>query len=238
MDTLSTNITTAGERNVTFKVQDLEDGQGYLSPENTDSEFGLVLIQEWWGLNKSITSTANAFAKLGLRVLAPDMYRGKVAKNREEAGHSFRDLNWSSATKDIKGAGEYLRSLGCKKVGVTGFCLGGALSLAAVATFPDTFDVAVPFYGIPDLNAYDVGKIKIPVLAHFGELDDAKGFSDPESAKKLESLAKEKGVDFTLHLWEGADHAFMNPDKQGHKPELYEAALKETFEFLMKVFKN
>lgn len=231
---LSVNITTEGEKNITFPVEGREDLQGYYSKENTDSELGLVLIQEWWGLNKSITITADNFAKKGFRVVIPDIYRGKVGKNHEEAGHLYKGLDFDGAAKDVAAAGQYLKSIGCKKVGVTGFCMGGALAIASL-TIPNVFDAGVPFYGIPDLSKYKLENIKVPVLGHFGELDKAVGFCDVAAAKNLEEKAKAAGVNFTLHIWEGADHAFMNQDSKNYNPTVAKDALEETVEFFKKM---
>lgn len=235
MNTISENITSPGTKNVTYPVQNREDGHGYLSPENSDSEYGIVLIQEWWGLNKSITLTSDKFAKQGFRVICPDIYRGKVGKDREQAGHLMSGLDFQGAISDIAAAGLYLKSLGCKKVGVTGFCMGGALTIATVAS-SDVFSAGVPFYGIPDLNYFQLNNIKAPMLAHFGELDTLKGFSDPESARNLETKAKEAGVNFTLHIWEGGDHAFMNQDSERYNSDIAAKALQETVEFFKKNF--
>jgi carboxymethylenebutenolidase len=233
MDNLPENITSVGDKNVTFQVEGREDGQGYLSGDNTDSEYGIVLIQEWWGLNKSITLTADRFAKTGFRVLCPDLYRGKVGKDRESAGHLMSGLDFAGAVKDISSAGDYLKSLGCKKVFLTGFCMGGALTIANLAS-SDVFSAGVPFYGVPDLSFFKLENIKVPVLAHFGDLDMAKGFSDPDTARNLEAKAKEAGVNFTLHMWEGGNHAFMNQDSPNYNSDIAAKALNETVEF----FKN
>jgi carboxymethylenebutenolidase len=229
---LSDNITSLGLINCTYNVENCEDGKGYLSQENTTSEIGLVLIQEWWGLNKSITLTSDKFARNGFRVLCPDMYRGKIGKNSEEAGHLMGNLDWPNALLLIKSAGEYLKSLGCKKVFITGFCMGGALTIATIASF-NVFDGAVPFYGVPDLTKFDLSNVKCPVVAHFGDLDQAKGFSDPEAAKNLEKNALEKGVNFKLRMWENVDHAFMNQDSHRYNADAAEKAIVETCEFFM-----
>jgi carboxymethylenebutenolidase len=231
MNSLSNEITTGHEKNVTFPVQGLEDCQGYLSKSSDSNEYGIVLIQEWWGLNKSIAKTADIFSKQGFTVLVPDLYRGKISKDVDEATHNFQNLNWDSAMKDIEGAAEYLKSFGCKKIGITGFCLGGALTIAAMSVYPDTFCAGVPFYGIPDLTKFKLENIKKPILAHFGEKDHAKGFSDAESAYKLEKKAKETGISFTLHMWEGAGHAFMNQDSDHYCAETASKALDESIKF-------
>jgi carboxymethylenebutenolidase len=188
------------------------------------------LIQEWWGLNQSICKTAEVFAEQGFAVLAIDIYRGKCADSRESAGHLFKGLDFAGAIQDIKAAAESLKGRGYQKIGITGFCMGGALTIAAVAS-GDEFSAAIPFYGVPDLSHFNLANIKIPVLAHFGDKDDAKGFSDPETAYKLEKAAKEAGVNFTLHMWP-AGHAFMNQSKPDvYEPEIAKQALAESIAF-------
>eukprot|EP01006_Ploeotia_vitrea_P032876 TRINITY_DN65068_c0_g1_i3.p1 TRINITY_DN65068_c0_g1~~TRINITY_DN65068_c0_g1_i3.p1 ORF type:complete len:122 (-),score=0.48 TRINITY_DN65068_c0_g1_i3:182-547(-) len=118
-------------------------------------------------------------------------------------------LDWDGAVKDIKGSVLYLKSIGCKKVGVLGFCMGGALTIAAMCYVPE-IDAGTPFYGIPDLSKATPSNIKNPIVAYFGENDEAKGFSDAESARKLEKTLKDAGVNFTLKMMPGCGHAFMN----------------------------
>jgi len=111
---------------------------------------------------------------------------------------------------------------GCEKIGILGFCMGGALTLAALSKYPDLFYAGSPFYGIPDLSIYPLSNIKAPVLAHFGEKDDMKGFSDPESVEKLSEKAKELKLDFTIKTYPNAGHAFMNSERPDtYKPEAY-----------------
>ena len=70
-------------------------------------------------------------------------------------------------------------------MGATGFCMGGALSLAAAALPPEAISAAAPFYGVPHSDLCDVGKTKAPVQAHFGSKDTLEGFSSPRDAKAL-----------------------------------------------------
>jgi carboxymethylenebutenolidase len=97
MQALSPNLTTTADRNLTFQLEKGDPAQAYLSPINNEAKVGLVLIQEWWGLNKSIMTTADKFAVEGFKVLCPDMYRGKVAKDTENAGHLLTGLDWKDA---------------------------------------------------------------------------------------------------------------------------------------------
>lgn len=139
--------------------------------------------------------------------------------SHEEAGHLMNDLDWKGAVQDIQGAVEYLRSKGIEKIGIVGFCMGGALSLAA-SVHVDGLSAAVPFYGIPSPDLADPAKARTPLQLHFGTADPLKGFSDLEAQEKLEKLLKSSGRSFEFHRYEGADHAFANecsPQKYNKK---------------------
>lgn len=82
---------------------------------------------------------------------------------------------------DISGAVAFLKAQGAKKVGVTGFCMGGTLSIA-VSTRDNNISALAPFYGVPDLSKYKLENIKVPMLATFAELDKVVGFSSPADA--------------------------------------------------------
>lgn len=106
--------------------------------------------------------------------------------------------------------------------------MGGALTFASLSAI-EGFGCGSPFYGICDQKYFPVGKIKVPVLAHFGEDDDLVGFSDAQSAKNLKEAAYKDNVDFRLRLYPHAGHAFMNRDRPlKHKPQVAAAAFKET----------
>nr|KAG5687305.1 hypothetical protein BaRGS_016906 [Batillaria attramentaria] len=196
---------------------------------------GVVVLQEWWGLNQQIQDEAKQLGKDGSFVtIVPDLYRGKVATDNEEAGHLMSNLDWQGAVQDIRACARYLKQQGCSKVGVTGFCMGGALSLAAAALVQEV-DAAAPFYGIPSPELCDVSKIKIPVQCHFGTDDEMAGFSCAESQKKLKAKLKEGNVNFEFHEYKGAKHAFTNATrKDNFNPE----AFKTSFERVIAFFKK
>ena len=114
--------------------------------------------------------------------------------------------------------------------------MGGALALAAAAA-SDIFSSCVPYYGAPRADmGVNIGNIKCPCLGHFGETDHAVGFSDPETARKLEVDAKALGVDFTLRMWP-AGHAFMNQaNPETYNAEVAKQSLQETVAFFNKHF--
>src|SRR5580698_1421518 len=128
---------------VTFKRPDEQIIQGYLAePERAAGAAAIVVIQEWWGLNAQIRGVADRLAKAGYVALVPDLYRGKSTVEAEEAHHLLTGLNFGdAASQDIRGAVQYLKTR-CQKVGVTGFCMGGALTLLTACAAPEV-DAAV-----------------------------------------------------------------------------------------------
>ncbi|KAI8056977.1 carboxymethylenebutenolidase [Syncephalis plumigaleata] len=195
---------------------------------------GIVIVQEWWGINEAMKILAQKFADNGLLSLVPDLYHGRVAATPDEAKHLMTGLDWPAAVKEIHAAASYLRSQGCGKVVVTGFCMGGALAAASAVLNADVFDAAAPFYGIPPSTLCNLEDTKIPVQAHFGRLDDHKGFSDPPTADAYEEKLKKSGVRYEFHRYD-AGHAFMNEKR----PEAYDKTSAETaFERVMSFVKS
>lgn len=142
------------------------------------SAVGIIVVQEWWGLNQHIKNMTGRFASaLNALAITPDLYRGKVATVPDEANHLMSSLDWPRAVEDIRNASEYLRSNGCKKVGLVGFCMGGALVIAS-AVHVDTIDAGSCFYGIPPAAFAHPKNLKIPMQFHFGDKDQSPGFSD------------------------------------------------------------
>ncbi|CAF0937240.1 unnamed protein product [Brachionus calyciflorus] len=199
-----------------------------------DHKTGVIVIQEWWGVNEQIKNLAETWYGDKFVALVPDLYRGKVATDHEEAGHYFNDLDWPGAVQDIQAAVDYLKSKGVEKIGVTGFCMGGALTIAA-SVLVTGLSAAAPFYGIPSLELADPAKAKTPLQCHFGTKDDLKGFSDPEAQDKLEKLLKENNITYEFYRYDGADHAFVNElNTAKYNAEYTKQAHGRTVEFFQK----
>jgi carboxymethylenebutenolidase len=217
---------------VTFTSKSGSAMSGELAmPHGQSTAPAIVLIQEWWGLNPNIRTYLDRLAHAGFIAIAPDLYHGVSTTDAEEAAHLMGQLNWAKALDEISGAAAYVhahaRSSG--KVGVMGFCLGGALTFAAAAT-DSIFSAAVPFYGIPPEAAkIDLSKISAPVLAHFASRDQ---WATADGARVIQEQLKESGRSMELHVYE-ADHAFMNEQRpEVHDPEASKAAWGRTVEFL------
>lgn len=202
---------------VTFASKDGSEVSGAIaSPAGGGKAPALVLIQEWWGLNDHIRDLADRFAAAGFLTLAPDLYHGKVATDPTEAGKLMQELDRARALRDITGAVHFLRAdeRSNGKVGVTGFCMGGAFSFAAAASIPE-IAAAVPFYGVLPAGAVDYSHVKAPILAHFATRDEWATVASAEAVKKqLEAL----GQSMQLEVYE-ADHAFMN----NTRPDVYQS---------------
>jgi len=193
---------------ITFKRPDGKSAEAYLAePVNPENAPGVVVIQEWWGLDDEIQSVADRLAIAGYRALVPDLYRGKLALEANEAEHLMNDLNFGdAASQDIRGAVQYLKATGSSKVAVTGFCMGGALTVLSAGLVPEC-DGTVVWYGFPPLEYVDAHAIKKPMLAHWALHDE---FFSIAGVDQLEEKLKAAGVNYDFQRYD-AKHAFANP---------------------------
>ncbi|XP_019055975.1 PREDICTED: uncharacterized protein LOC109115881 [Nelumbo nucifera] len=75
--------------------------------------------------------TFDAYMNPSFKALIPDLYHGKVGLDVAEAQHLMDVLDWQGVVKDIRASVSWLKANGSQKVGVTGFCMGGVLSIAS-----------------------------------------------------------------------------------------------------------
>lgn len=201
-------------------------------PSGSGKAGGVVLLQEWWGLDDHIKGWADKLAAAGFLVLAPDLYHGKVTKDAGEASKLMNELDTLKAVQEIAGAVDHLkhhaRSNG--KVAVMGFCMGGALSFASACHIPG-LAAAVPFYGIPPAEKVDYAKVTAPILTHVAKKDN---WVTPARAEEVKKKIESHGKSVELHLYD-ADHAFMNDTRpEVHDPASAKLALERTLAFLRK----
>ncbi len=198
-------------QNISFPRPDGQIVSGYLAePEHSAGAPGVVVIQEWWGLNDQIRGVAERLALAGYRALVPDLYRGKSTVEAEEAHHLMTGLDFAdAASQDVAGAVHWLKSSGAK-VGVTGFCMGGALTLLAACFVPEV-DAAITWYGFPPLEYIDASKIKAPLLGHWATQDQAFAIAGVDA---LEVKLREADVKFEFHRYL-AQHGFANETAVG-----------------------
>ncbi|MBN8489295.1 MAG: dienelactone hydrolase family protein [Burkholderiales bacterium] len=196
---------------IRFSRPDGQSAAGYLAePATPSGSPGIVVIQEWWGLNDQIRGVADRLAAAGYRALVPDLYKGRSTVEAEEAHHLMDGLNFGeAASQDIRGAVQHLKA-GGGRVGVTGFCMGGALTLLALCNVPEA-DAGVVWYGFPPLEYIDASKITVPVLGHFAEQDQ---FFPIATVDALASQLTQAGVAHEFHRYL-AHHAFANETAVG-----------------------
>jgi carboxymethylenebutenolidase len=204
--------------------------EGYLAKPAAAKAPGVVVIQEWWGLNDNIKGIADRFAAAGYVALAPDLYHGKITAEPDEAMKMMMAMKMDAAAKDMSGAFDYLKaSDACTgKIGSVGFCLGGGLSLYVSTLRP--MDATVIYYGaLPGVQP-DLGKLKGPVLGHYAEHDD---WASPAAAKALEDQIKQaSGVATEFHVYPGTQHGFFNDTRsEVHAPEASKQSWDRTVAF-------
>ena len=206
--------------------------RGYLAIPEKGKGPGVVVIQEWWGLVDHIKDVCDRFAADGYVALAPDLYHGKTTKSPDEAGKLMMALNIDQAERDLRGAVNYLRTheaTTSKKVGIVGFCMGGALSLYAATKNPDIGACVVFYGGHPNVKP-DLPNLQAPVLGLYGEKD---GFVTPQLVRELEKKLKDLGKSTEIHVYPNADHAFFNDQR----PEVYdEKAAGDAWQRTMQFF--
>ncbi|SRR6266511_2831265 len=205
---------------------------GYLATPTSGGGPGLVVIQEWWGLNDQIRGMADRFAQEGFVALAPDFYHGAHASEPDEAGKLLMALNIDRVGKDARGAAQFLQQHQATqgaKVGVIGFCMGGQLALLAGTVAPEEIGAVVDMYGIHPNVHPDFAKMKAPALLLFAERD---GYVNAEARAGLEQQMRQADVQTESHVYPGVDHAFMNEtNKDAYNPQAADDAWRRVLAF-------
>lgn len=204
--------------------------QGALARPEDGGKGAVIVVHEWYGLNDDIKRICDRFASEGIAALGVDLYGGRATSDDAEAMQLVNELKTADAIEIVKGALAKLRALGFDKVGVTGFCLGGAMSLAAGCNV-EGLAAVVPFYGTPRDEFLDFSRAKAPILGHYGKNDPIIPVARVES---IEKRARDAGADITLHLYD-AGHAFMRQaDPKAYVEAASKLAWERTITFLRK----
>ena len=187
-----------------------ETGRGYLvQPEGASAFPGVVVVQEWWGLDEHIKDVARRFAAEGFVALAPDLYHGEVTREPNQAQKLMMSLNMGQAVKELVKATDYLASrteTGGRGIGAIGFCMGGglALNLACEST---QIRAAAPFYGVNPAPIERVRNLRGPLLAIYAEND---AFAGESVRRELEQALEAGEIPHEIVVYPGAQHAFFN----------------------------
>lgn len=222
---------------VTYATVGGNEVQGYLAkPEGAgENAPGLIVIHEWWGLNDNIRMMARRLAGEGYVALAVDLYNGKVAETPDNAGTYARSVEQGPAVDNLKQAYDYLvNEQGAGNIGTIGWCFGGGWSLQTALALPDEIDATVIYYGRLVTEASQLKKLQMPILGIFGSED--RGIP-PEQVNQFEEALNEAGVSNSIHIYEGANHAFANPSGNRYDKDAAEDAWKKTTTFFEKHLK-
>ena len=179
-----------------------------------DPTAAVILIHEWWGINDHIRDIAGRYANEGYLCVAPDLYRGKVAKDSEEASKMMHDLDTIDGMETIRQAlVETKRTYDVEKSGITGYCMGGTFALRAACEIGE-LAAAAPFYGdIPEEKI--LAQLTAPTLFIAGTRDS---WINPEKVNLLKEASRRHNLPVDVVSYD-ADHAFFNDTR----PEVYDA---------------
>ncbi|HLM27277.1 MAG TPA: dienelactone hydrolase family protein [Thermoleophilaceae bacterium] len=213
---------------------------GYLAVPEPGSGPGVVVLQEWWGVDDSVKRMVDAFAEEGFVALAPDLYHGETTEQPDEAQQKMMAMNMEETEKELRGAVDYVsehEAYDGSGIGAVGFCLGGGLAVWAGTANPKV-DAVVTYYYVMPHGKPDFSKLDAPVLGHFGNSDDFVPVDDAKALEKEIDEATDHQVEFVFY--EGAGHAFSNDHNrmgtyhEGHAQK----AWRGTVDFLKKTFKR
>jgi carboxymethylenebutenolidase len=202
--------------------------KGYLArPKNAKGPLpGIIVIQEWWGLNDNIRQAAKRLAGEGYTALAVDLYNGQVAETPEKATELMKaSMNrMPESEENLRQAYTYLETKQkAPKIGVIGWCFGGGWSLGTAMLLPDKIDATVIYYGRLETDKARLGKLQMPVIGFFGGKDQGIPVA---GVKAFESAMKELGKPVEIHIYDDANHAFANPSGGNYN----EAAAKDSWQ--------
>ena len=222
---------------VSFKSGN-ETVSGYLVLPGTGGRHpAIIVIHEWWGLNDWVKEEAQKLAEQGYAALAVDLYRGRSTADPNEAHELMRGLPQDRGMRDLEAAFDYLASrpdVDAKKIGSIGWCMGGGWSIQLAVAEP-RLAACVVNYGALPTDPAAIAKIHAAVLANFGAED--RGIP-PESVHAFERAMKAAGKSIDVKIYDGAGHAFENPNnKAGYRPEATADAWARIVAFFAKTLK-
>ncbi len=198
----------------------------YVASPQSKVDAAVILIHEWWGINDHIRDLAGRYAKQGYLCVAPDLYRGRVAANPEEAAALMQALAIDDGMETIRKAmAAAEETYKVKRFAITGYCMGGTFALRAACEIPE-LKAAAPFYGdIPEESV--LAKLRAPTLFIAGKRD---AWINPEKVNGLRETAKKYNLPVEVVSYD-ADHAFFNDTRpQVYNPEAAADAWRRVLE--------
>ena len=202
----------------------------HVARPDSDTTAAVILIHEWWGINDHIRDLAGRYASEGFLCLAPDLFRGKVAKNPDEAAKLMQGLPIEDGVETIRETiSQAKQTLNVQKLAITGYCMGGTFALRAACEISE-FAAAAPFYGdIPEEAV--LKNLKVPTLFIAGKLD---AWINPAKVAQLTEAARKYDLPVEAVSYD-ADHAFFNDTR----PAVYNAeAAADAWRRVLELFRK
>ena len=198
---------------ISFPRVDGKKAAGYLAKAGHDHAPGVVVIQEWWGLQDQIIGMCDRLARAGYDALAPDLFAGTVVPYHDSAAaeREVQSLNFHDVVSQVvRGAAQYLAKSN-SKVGITGFCMGGAVAIMAAQKVPE-FVAAISFYSMSMDGPVKAAEVKVPFQGHYSNSDD---YITPIMVNEFEAALHAAKREAAIFRYD-ADHAFMNEQRDVH----------------------
>ena len=213
---------------ISLRRPDGKEADGYLAKAARANAPGVVVIQEWWGLQDQIKGVCDRLALAGYEALAPDLYAGTVVAYHDTAAaeREMNSLNFLDVTDQVVRGAALLLKGSSARVGLMGFCLGGAVTILGACRVPE-LSAAVCFYGLPPAQVAKPADLKVPLQAHFADRDD---WCTPQAVAAFEAGVKEAGKDVEVFRYD-ADHGFINEQRAVHDRAAAELAWERTLKF-------
>lgn len=234
VENAASDLNQAGEASgeeVVYATVNGNEITGYLAKPDKMAEDspGIIVIHEWWGLNDNIRMMTDKLAGEGYTALAVDLYNGKVAESPDNAGKYAGSVQEDEAVDNLTQAYNYLtEEQGAANIGTIGWCFGGGWSLQTALAHPEKIDATVIYYGRLVTDAEQLEKLQMPILGIFGAEDEG---IPPSTVKEFEAALNEVGVTNSIHIYEGANHAFANPSGTRYVEDAAEDAWGKTLTF-------
>ncbi len=213
--------------------------RGYLvRPANASGKLpGVLVVHENRGLNPYIEDVARRLGTENFVAFAPDGLTsvGGYPGDDEKGGQLFQKVDRPKMTEDLLAAALWLKARAdCTgKIGVVGFCFGGAIANTLAVRMGADLAAAVPFYG-GQPPAADAAKIKAPLLLHYASLDTRLTAGWPA----YEEALKANHVTYTGYVYEGANHGFHNDTTPRYDEAAAKLAWKRTLDFFNKYLRG
>jgi len=215
----------------TFEGDGMEVDAFVARPDDIEQAPAIIIVHEWWGLNRHIEDIAQRFAEEGFIAVAADLYDGETTKDAQEASKLMGALKPEDGLARLQVVLKQLRATPeAPSVGVTGFCMGGTFALLLACNAK--VEASAPFYGDVPVDTTIISKLSCPVLFIGAEKDQ---WITVEKMNRLDAALKQYGKEGEVRIYKGADHAFFNDTR----PEVYsradaEDAWKRVVEFFNK----